>query len=158
MEGYSCEVFKFDEAKVLLRLQSFSNFTATGPSQMYPEHLHAINCLISDQSNRAMHSLTKLVNLARRGQLPSFVAPAFCSATSTALNKQKTGFRPIAVVEAISRLVAMCIAKEAAIEAVELFGAKQLGVAVRGGAESIVHATEITIKKMKRTKRGHTPH
>ena len=92
---------------------------------MYPEHLrHAVNCSISDQSKRAMNSLTKLVNLASRGQLPSFVTPVFCSATITALKIKKTGIRPIAVVEVIRRLVAKCIAKEAAIEAVELFGTK----------------------------------
>ena len=110
---------------------------------MYPEHLlHAINCSISDQSKRAMNSLAKLVNLASRGQLASFVAPAFRKATLTALNKKKTGVRTIAVGEVIRRLVAKCIAKEAAIEAVEVFGSKQLGVAVKGGAESIVHATK----------------
>ena len=122
---------------------------------MYPEHLlHAINCSISDQSKRAMNSLTKLVNLASSGQLPSFVVPAFCSVTLTALNKKKTGIRPIAVGEVIRRLVAKCIAKEAAIEAVELFGSKKLGVAVKGGAESIVHATKITFERMKRVKSG----
>ena len=143
MEDYSCEAFQFDESKVLLQLQSFSNFTAAWPSKMYPEHLlHAINSLISDQSKRAMISLTKLVNLASRGQLASFVAPAFCSATITALNKKKTGIRPIAVSEVNRRLIAKYIAKEAAIEAVVLFGTKQCGVAVRGGAESIVHATK----------------
>ena len=101
-----------------------------------------------------MNSLTKLVNMASRGQLPSFVAPAFCSATLTALNKKKTGIRPIAVGGVIRRLVAKCIAKEAAIEAVELFGSKQLGVAVKGGAESIVHYTKITFERMKRLKSG----
>ena len=115
VEDYSCEAYQFDEGKVLLQLQSFLNFTAAGPSKMYPKNLlHAINCSISDQSKRAMNSLTKLVNLASRGQLPRFVAPAFCSATLTALNKKKTGIRPIAVGEVIRRLVAKCIAKEAA--------------------------------------------
>ena len=144
---------------VFLQLQSFSNFTAAGPSRMLPEHLlHAINCSISGQSKRAMNSLTKSVNLAKRVQLPSFVAPVFCSATFTALNKNKTGIRPIAVGEVIRRLVAKFIAKEAAIEAVELFGAKQFGVAVRGGAKSKVHATKLNFESMKRTKKwGHTP-
>ena len=100
-----------------------------------------------------MNSLTKLVTLASRGQLPSFVAPAFCSATLTALNKKKTDIRPIAVGEVIRRLVAKCIAKEAAIEVVELFVSKRLGVAVKGGAKSIVHATKISFERMKRVKR-----
>ena len=94
------------------------------------------------------------MNLGSRGQLTNFVAPAFCSATLTALNKKKTGIRPIAVGEVIRRLVAKCIAKEAAIEAVDLFGSKQLGVAVKGGAESIVHATKITFERMKSVKSG----
>ena len=64
LEDYSCEAYQFDKGKVLLQLQSFSKFTAAGPSKMYLEHLlHAINCSISDQSKRAMNSLTKLVNL-----------------------------------------------------------------------------------------------
>ena len=62
--------------------------------------------------------------------------------------------RPIAVGEDIRRLVAKCIAKEAAIEAVELFGSKQLGVAVKGGAESIVQAAKITFERMKSVKSG----
>ena len=154
MEDYSCEAYQFDEGKVLLLLQSFSNFTAAGPSKMYPEHfLQIINCSISDQSKRAMNSLTKLLNLASRGQLPIFMAPAFCSATLTALSKKKTGIRPIAVGEVIRGLAAECIAKEAAIEAVESFGAKHLGVAVRGGAGSLVHATKITFERMKIVKK-----
>ena len=76
--------------------------------------------------------LTKLDNLACKGQIPNFMAPAFYSATLTAL--KTNGIRLIALGEVICHLVAKCIAKEAAYEAVELFPAKQLGVAVRGGA------------------------
>ena len=111
-------------------------------------------CSIRDQSKRPMNSLTKLVNLASRGGLPSFVAPVLCSAPLTALNKKKTGIRTIGVGEVIQSLVAKCIAKEAAIEAVGLFGAKQLGIGVRGGVESIVHATKITFENMKIVKCG----
>ena len=32
IEDYSCEAYQFDVGKVLLQLQSFSNFTAAGPS------------------------------------------------------------------------------------------------------------------------------
>ena len=45
MLDFSCEAFQFDDAKVLLQLQIFPNFTAAGPSKRYSEHLlHAINC------------------------------------------------------------------------------------------------------------------
>ena len=91
--------------------------------------------------------------LCQQSPAPKPLSAAFCSATLTALNKNKTGIRPIAVSEVIRRLVAKCIAKEAAIEAVELFQAKQLG-----GAESIMHTKKITFEKNEENKKlGHTP-
>ena len=37
--------YQFDEASVFCQIESFSKFTAAGPSKMYPEHLlHAVNC------------------------------------------------------------------------------------------------------------------
>ena len=87
---YSSYAYQFDEASVFKHLQSFSNFTAAGPSKMYPEHfLHAVTCAVPDQSKKSITSITKLVNLASRGQLPSFAAPTFCSASLTALKKTK---------------------------------------------------------------------
>ena len=113
LEDYSCEAYQFDEGKVLLQLQSFSKFTAAGSSKMYPEHLlHAVNCSISDQSKRAINSLTKLVNLASRGQLPSFAASAFCSATLTALKTKKTGIRPVAVRKLFGALLPSALQKK----------------------------------------------
>ena len=112
---------------------------------MYPEHvLHTVNCAASDQSKQAVTSITKLVTLASIGQHPVSVAPVFCSA-STALKKLKGGVRPIAVGEVLQRLVAKCIAKQTQLESAELFSSKQLGVGVKGGTESIIHATKITL-------------
>ena len=120
---------------------------------MYPEHLlHAVNCGGPDQSKRAITSITKFVNLASRGQLPEFVAPILCSATLTALKKLKGGVRPIAVGVVIRRLIAKCIAREANSEAADLFNTKQLGVAVKGGAEGIVHATRVSFEKLQKSK------
>ena len=114
---------------------------------MYPEHpLHPVNCAASDQSKQAITSITKLVNLASRGQLPVSVATVFCSASLTALKKLKGGVRPIAVSEVLRRLVAKCIAKQTQIESAELISSKKLGVKV--GAESIIHATNSTFEKM----------
>ena len=110
---------------------------------MYPEHLlHAVNCAVSDQSKQAITSITKLVNLASRGQLPVSVAPVFCSSSLTALKKLKCGVRSIAVGEVLRRLVAKCIAKQTQTESAEL------GVGVKGGAESIIHATKIAFEKL----------
>ena len=86
--------------------------------------------------------------MASRGQLPSFVAPTFCSASLTALKKTKRGVRPIAVGEVFRRLIAKCIAQEASSEVFELFSSRQLGVTAKCGAESIVHATKQTFQKL----------
>ena len=110
---------------------------------------------VCSKSIWAYSQFTQLLSTVKKiPKLPSFVAPAFCSATLTALNKKKTGIRPIALCEVIRRLVAKCIATEAAIEAVELFGSKQLGVAVKFVAENIVHATKIAFEIMKSVKSG----
>ena len=46
-------VYQFDEASVFFHIESFSKFTAAGPSKMYPEHLlHAVKCGAPDQSKR----------------------------------------------------------------------------------------------------------
>ena len=78
------------------------------------------------------------MSLASRGKLQNFYGAAL-----TALNKTKSGVRLIAVGEAIERLVAECISKDATSEAVDLLAPKQLGVAARGGAKRIVHVTRI---------------
>ena len=139
--------FHFDEASVFSQIELFSKFTAAGrPSKMYPELLlHAVNCGAPDPSKRAITSLTKFVNLTSRGQLPEFVAPILCSAILTALKKLKNGVYPIAVGEVILRLIAKCITREANSEAADLFNTKPLGVAVKGGAEGLVHATTLLL-------------
>ena len=77
-DDYTSYAYQFDEASVFKQLQSFSNFTAAGPSKMYPEHLlHAVTCAVPDQSKKLITSITTLVKLASRWQLPKFVAPNF---------------------------------------------------------------------------------
>ena len=152
LQDYSCQAHQFDEPTVFGQIEAFPNFSTAGPSKVYPGHLlHAVNCAASDQSKQAITSITKLVNLASRGQLPVSVAPVFCSASLTVLKKLKGGVRPIAVGEVLRRLVAKCIAKQTQTESAELFSSKQLGVGVKGGAESMIHATKITFEKLQRS-------
>ena len=50
--------YQFDEALVFFQIESFSKFTATGPSKLYPERLqHAVNCGAPNQSKRAIQKL-----------------------------------------------------------------------------------------------------
>ena len=75
-QEYSSQAHQFDEPTVIGQTEAFLNFSAAGPSKMYPEHpLHAVNCAASDQSKQAIKSITKLVKLVSRGQLPVSVEP-----------------------------------------------------------------------------------
>ena len=122
VQNFSSQAYQFSEENVLEQLNSFSRFTAAGPSKMFPEHLlHAVQCTASDQSQVALRVLTKLVNISCRGELPEFVSQALCSASLSALLKKKGGIRPVAVGEVLRRLIAKCLAKEANLEAKELF-------------------------------------
>ena len=119
--------------------------------------MHAVNCGAPDKPKRAITSLTKFINFPNsftsrdsRGQLPEFVDTIICSATLAALRKLEDGVHPIAVGEVIRRLIAKGIAREMNSEAADLINTKQLGVAVKGGAEGVVHATRVSFEKMQK--------
>ena len=145
----SSQAHQFDEPAVFGLIKTFPNFSAAGLFKMYPEHLlHAVNCAASDQSKQAITSITELVKLASRGHFPVSMAPVFCTASLVALKQLKGGVGLIAVGEVLRRLVAKCIAKQTQKKSAELFLSKQLCVGVKGGAESIIHATKITFEKL----------
>ena len=98
VQNFSSQAHQFSDENVLEQPNSFSRFTAAGPSKMFPEHLlHAVQCTASDQSQIALKVLTKPVNISCRGEIPEFVSQALCSASLSALLKEKSGIRPIAV-------------------------------------------------------------
>ena len=148
-QNFSSQAYLFSEENVMEQLNSFSVFTAAGPSKMCPEHLlHAVQFAASDQSQNALRLLTKLVNTSCRSGLPEFVSQALCSASLSALLKKKSGICPIAVGEVLRRLIAEFLAKEANSEAIDVFKSLPSGVAVKGGAEAIIHSTKLSYEKM----------
>ena len=82
-------------------------------------------------------------NICSACGFPNDVGPTFCNASLTALKKKKTGVRPLAVGEIFRRLVTKCLVSFAKEEALEFFCPNQLAVAIRRGAESIIHSTSI---------------
>ena len=97
---YSSYADQFNEESVFTQVQSFSNFTAAGPSKMYPVHLlHAVMGAVPNQSKKSISSITKLVNLASREQLTNFVAPTFCSVSLIPLKKTNGGVRPTFLIQ-----------------------------------------------------------
>ena len=139
-----CLGYHFSERVVNDMLSSFPKGTAASPSKMYPENLsNAIRCNNPEQSRIAIQKLTNRINFCSASGFPNDVGSTFCNASLTALKKNKTGVRPTAVGEVFRRLVAKCLVSFAKEEALEMFCPNQLGVAISGGAESIIHATKI---------------
>ena len=148
VQNFSSQAYQFSEENVSEQLNLFPRFTAAGPSKGFPEHLlHAVQCTASDQSQIALRVLTKHVDISCRREIPELASQALCSASLSTLLKKKGGYRPIAVGEVLRRPIAKCLAKEANLEAEELFEGLQLGVGVNGGAEAIIHSTKISYGK-----------
>jgi Reverse transcriptase (RNA-dependent DNA polymerase) len=84
--------------------------------------------------------VTNLVNRLAYGRAPTAFAPWLCGAPLTALAKPNGGIRPIAVGEVIRSLVAKCLMARVRQPAQALLAPLQLGVAITGGAEAIVHS------------------
>ena len=115
---------------------------------MFSDHLlRAVQSTASDQSQIVLRVPTRLVNMSCRGELPEFVSQALCSASLSTLLRMKGGIRPIAVGEVLRRLIAKCLAKEANLEAKELFQSLQLCDGVKGGAEAIINSTTLSYEK-----------
>ena len=112
---------------------------------MFPKHLQrAVDCFATDRSEFALKAVTKFVNFGSRGLFPVFVSKTLCCASLTALSKKKGGVRPIAVGEVLRRLMAKWLASEAKSKAIELFDSLQLGEGISGGAQAILHLSNIT--------------
>jgi hypothetical protein len=89
----------------------------------------------------ALEALVSAVNKLASGRAPSSFATWLCGAPLTALAKPNGGVRPIAVGEVIRRLVAKCLMARVKQSAQALLAPLQMGVAVQGGAEAIIHTT-----------------
>jgi Reverse transcriptase (RNA-dependent DNA polymerase) len=87
----------------------------------------------------ASDAVTNLVNRLASGRAPTSFAPWLCGAPLTAISTPNGAVRPIAVGEVIRRLVAKCLMARVRQPAQALLAPLQLGVAVKGGAEAIVH-------------------
>ena len=59
-QDFSSQAHPFDEPTVFGEKEAFPNFSASGPSKMYAEHLlHAVNCSASDQSIQVFYKHNK---------------------------------------------------------------------------------------------------
>ncbi|CAI7799069.1 unnamed protein product [Closterium sp. NIES-54] len=112
------------------------NGVGAGPSGMTFEHL----CDASITNASVRTHLHALVNTILGGNLPGPVATLLTASRLIALAKPGGGARPIAIGECLTRLAAKAALMVMGEAARDFFLPLQYGVAVPGGAKTVIHA------------------
>ena len=122
-------------------LKSFSKATACGPSGLRIQHL--LNAAEVPLPPPIGALLRDVVNLLASGKVAVSVSKFLAGGSLTALDKNKPDglpdIRPIAMGEALRRLVGKCLCAVTKEKASEYFAPLQMGVACPSGAEKIIH-------------------
>ena len=114
---------------------------------MRAEHLKvAVELGSPGRQEKTIESITNLVNNLLAGKLPKEIAKYFCGANLFGAKKKDGGIRPIAVGEILRRLVSKAAMRALSKKAEQLLSPLQLGVGVRGGCETVVHALREAMK------------
>ena len=98
------------------------------------------------RKEKTIESITDLVNNRLAGKIPKEVASYFCGANLFGAKKKDGGIRPIAVGEILRRLVSKAAMRALSKKDEQLLSPLQLGVGVRGGCETVVHALREAMK------------
>jgi len=128
------------ESQVLKAIQSFPGGSAGGSDLLLPQHLKDLTSKVSGEPGAQLTTtITRFSNKMLRGEIPEEITPFLYGASLIAFSKHGGGIRPIAIGNTLRRLTA----KAAAFAVKEVVRPKlypsQLGVAVAGGSEAIVH-------------------
>ena len=125
---------------IMAVLHSFPKDTACGPSGLRIQHL--IEAAEVPLQFPICAVLREVVNLLISGKVPVQVTRFLAGGNLVALEKNKPNcppdIRPIAVGEAIRRLVGKCLCSMTKAKAHDFLAPFQLGVACQGGAEKII--------------------
>jgi hypothetical protein len=133
------------EEVVKRQLRTFPQGSSPGFSGLRAQHL--LCCIGARQDDAVLKALIDIVNLLLTGTVPSEVMRWFAGALLVALNKKKGGVRPIAIGETLRRLTSKCLCSVYQDEMCEKLLPHQIGVAVPGGAEALVHAFRMMYKE-----------
>ena len=123
-------------------LRSFPKGTSGGPSGLTPQLLKEAK--EGHDHNSTIKCLTNLVNFMLQGKVCQDVVSFICGARLIALLKPNKDVRPIAVGETFRRLTAKVAVNLHYHDLADHFLPLQVGVAVKGGAESIIHGVRAT--------------
>jgi hypothetical protein len=116
---------------------TFPTGSSPGPMGLRAEHLR-LGFRFHLQTN-LLETLTRLVNLLITGKVLNSISPFLAGATLSALEKKGGGVRPLACGNLLRRLTSKCICNVTKDRFKAHLSPHQVGVAVPGGAEIIVH-------------------
>jgi hypothetical protein len=133
---------------VIKQLKSFPKGTAPGADGLRVEHLK--NMLVNVPAGVFQDlsaAYTGVINTFISGRVPAVLSVVLCSAPITPLKKAKGGIRPIAVGETWRRLVSKCAMAAVGTAVGRDLSPLQVGVGVKDGAVSAVHAIQAVIRR-----------
>ena len=137
---------KLSNEEVKKAVFSMPTSAAAGPDSFRPSHFRAaIGESAPGRRDRALASLTKLVNSVAAGHVPPPVRPYFASAKLHGLLKKGGGIRPLACGCVLRRITARVVMRKLAPRAAAMFSPTQLGVSVAGGCEAAVHGVRAAL-------------
>ncbi|KAL5487053.1 hypothetical protein EMCRGX_G019610 [Ephydatia muelleri] len=137
------------EINLMAILRSFPKLSAAGPSGLHIQHL--IDAAEVPLQTPILHLLRAVINLLATGKAPIEITAYLAGGNLTALNKSKPGCPfdvwPIAVGEALRRLVGKCLSAAVKVRAQQFFHPFQFGVACPLGAEQMIHGLRDCIEQ-----------
>jgi hypothetical protein len=137
--------FKNDD--IMSAVFSFKPGSAAGPSGLSPDFLKS---LISGRLAEFMlTSFSKYASMFASGGFNPLFRQFAAAATLIPLKKPDGGVRPIAIGEVWRRVVCKCALRAFKSEVSDYFAPFQVGVGVRFGAESVVHAINTLLARDK---------
>ena len=127
---------------ILSVLRSFPKATACGPTGQRIQHL--VDAAEMPMPTSICSSLRDIVNLLASGKVPSSISKYLAGGNLTAIIKDRPDsspdVRPIAVGEALRRLVGKCLCQATKAKVADFFEPHQFGVACPLGAEKVIHS------------------
>jgi hypothetical protein len=115
--GPTPEAFSISREQAATALASFHSGTAAGPSSLHAAHFKdVVAAPAAARSASCLDTMTDVLNILAKGNIPPEVSPFLCGANLFAANKKTGGHCPIAVGETLRRWVSKCLASQATAE------------------------------------------
>ena len=136
------------EDDVLNALKSFAGSSSGGVDALRPGHIKdLIGPHSAEAGARLRRSVTALVNRLLAADISDFARRLLFSANLTALRKKDGGIRPIAVGNVFRRIASNVACRSVTKRLANELAPIQLGVGIRNGCESAVHAARTFIQR-----------